>query len=72
LFDYATRYGGAACMQWIGRALNRIGVGTDAWLRNMLRQFRAGHTFGETFNSPSTSRRPRSTSSRASCACWAR
>ena len=51
LFDYATRYGGAAYMQWIGRALNLVGVGTDAWLRNMLRQFRAGHTFGETFNS---------------------
>lgn len=51
LFDYATRYGGATYMQWIGRALNLLGVGTDAWLRNMLRQFRAGHTFGETFNS---------------------
>jgi len=50
LFDYATRYGGATYMQWIGRALNRLGVGTDVWLRNMLRQFRAGHTFGETFN----------------------
>jgi hypothetical protein len=51
LFDYATRYGGATYMQWIGRALNLLGIGTDAWLRNMLRQFRAGHTFGETFNS---------------------
>jgi hypothetical protein len=51
LFDYATRYGGATYMQWIGRALNLLGVGTNAWLRNMLRQFRAGHTFGETFNS---------------------
>jgi hypothetical protein len=51
LSDYATRYGGAAYMQWIGRALHWVGVGTDAWLRNMLRQFRAGHTFGETFNS---------------------
>jgi hypothetical protein len=51
LFDYATRYGGATYMQWIGRALNLLGVGTDAWLRNTLRQFRAGHTFGETFNS---------------------
>jgi hypothetical protein len=50
LVDYATRHGGARYMQWIGRALNLVGVGTDAWLRNMLRQFRAGHTFGETFN----------------------
>jgi hypothetical protein len=51
LFEYATRYGGAGYMQWIGRALNLVGVGTDAWLRNMLRQFRAGHTFGDSFNS---------------------
>jgi hypothetical protein len=51
LFEYATRYGGAGYMRLIGQALNLVGIGTDVWLRNMLRQFRAGHTFGETFNS---------------------
>jgi hypothetical protein len=50
LFSYATQYGGAWYMRTIGQALNLVGVGTDAWLRNMLRQFRAGRSFGEPFN----------------------
>ena len=47
LFSYATQYGGAWYMRTIGQALNLVGLGTDAWLRNMLRQFRAGRGFGE-------------------------
>ena len=53
LFTYATQYGGAWYMRTIGRALNLVGLGTDAWLRNMLRQFRAGRGFGEAFNAAS-------------------
>jgi TraG-like protein, N-terminal region len=50
LFTYATEHGGAWYMRTIGRALNAVGLGTDIWLRNILRQFRAGHTFGNAFN----------------------
>ena len=41
LFTYATQYGGAWYIRKIGQALNRVGLGADVWLRNMLRQFRA-------------------------------
>jgi Transglycosylase SLT domain len=40
LFTYATQHGGAWYMRKIGQVLNLVGLGTDAWLRNMLRQFR--------------------------------
>ena len=41
-------------MRKIGQVLNLVGLGTDAWLRNMLRQFRAGRGFGEAFNNVGT------------------
>jgi hypothetical protein len=50
LFTYATQYGGAWYMRKIGQVLNLVGLGTDAWLRNILRQFRARRGFGEAFN----------------------
>ena len=54
LFTYATQHGGAWYMRKIGQVLNLVGLGTDAWLRNMLRQFRAGRGFGEAFNNVGT------------------
>jgi hypothetical protein len=54
LYTYATRHGGAWYMRRIGEVLGVVGIGADAWLRNMLRQFRAGRGFGEAFNNVGT------------------
>jgi hypothetical protein len=54
LYTYATRHGGAWYMRRIGEVLGVVGIGADAWLRNMLRQFRAGRGFGEVFNNVGT------------------